>query len=673
MSAGQEEREALAKARLERREIVAKYDQGRVEGVKIDDWEDPKLELYHIQDRYGFLHDERLPDSGGRSEKEIKHLKLERDRTTKWAEMLRDEKRFFGPKAKNREKMINRIYKGIPDSVRGRVWSIILEVEKTKIEHKGTYQKMRSLARIHSPDIRQIDLDVNRTYRDHIMFRERYNNRQVALFHVLAAYSMYNSEVGYCQGMSQIAALLLMYLTEEEDAFWALSRIMVHPKYSMHGFFIQGFPKLMRFQRHHDKILKKFLPKLKKHLDKNNIDTGIYTLKWFFQCFLDRIPFSLTLRVWDLYLLEGERIMIGMAYNILRMHRRYLMKLAMDELIEHLQINLEKDFGYEDDVAIEKLREVISELSSNRLDSPGRPPPEELPTRPFGLIPDLVPEVEIGLRTGLTEQERDISFCTLSAKNPVEDHGETKDRIPSEEFDESHIGLSYPRNEDRTGTVDFLDNSDVMNTSSATGGFSSAMETSLDSTNVAESIPVFEEPSIDSSSHKLRDYRHPKNDLFRPESNRPHSEAIDRLDESVRFMMHLNGDVNDRDNTEYKGCLETDEMVFRSKSSTSHLRNPACERDDPQKRYSHIEEIERDLELLGKSASDADVSNGKIVSKSYEQERLQHSVTRKEIKKTKNTFLSSTAMSHQEMVISKGDVVRIKVPYGRDGSDKLRP
>jgi len=39
--------------------------------------------------------------------------------------------------------------------------------------------------------------------------------RQQALFHVLAAYSMYNTEIGYCQGMSQIAALLLMYLNEE--------------------------------------------------------------------------------------------------------------------------------------------------------------------------------------------------------------------------------------------------------------------------------------------------------------------------------------------------------------------------------------------------------------------------------------------------------------------------
>ena len=40
---------------------------------------------------------------------------------------------------------------------------------------------------------------------------------------------------------------------------------------------------------HHEKILKKYLPKLKKHLDRHGIDTTIYTLKWFFQCFLDRV------------------------------------------------------------------------------------------------------------------------------------------------------------------------------------------------------------------------------------------------------------------------------------------------------------------------------------------------------------------------------------------------
>lgn len=32
------------------------------------------------------------------------------------------------------------------------------------------------------------------------------------------------------------------------------------------GFFIPGFPKLHRFQAHHELILSKMLPKLKKHL-----------------------------------------------------------------------------------------------------------------------------------------------------------------------------------------------------------------------------------------------------------------------------------------------------------------------------------------------------------------------------------------------------------------------
>ena len=37
--------------REERRRIVEKYDQGREEGAQIDDWEDPKNEIYHATDR----------------------------------------------------------------------------------------------------------------------------------------------------------------------------------------------------------------------------------------------------------------------------------------------------------------------------------------------------------------------------------------------------------------------------------------------------------------------------------------------------------------------------------------------------------------------------------------------------------------------------------------------
>nr|XP_013052516.2 USP6 N-terminal-like protein isoform X4 [Anser cygnoides] len=371
------EQDAAVKLAQERAEIVAKYDRGR-DGAQIEPWEDADYRLYKVTDRFGFLHPEELPVHDAAIEKQ-KHLEIER--TTKWLKMLKSWEKY-----KNSEKFHRRIYKGIPLQFRGQVWSLLLDVPKMKKEMKDFYNELKCQARGSSPDIRQIDLDVNRTYRDHIMFRDRYGVKQQSLFHVLAAYSIYNTEVGYCQGMSQITALLLMYMNEE-DAFWALVKLLSGPKHAMHGFFIPGFPKLLRFQEHHDKILKKFLSKLKQHLDSQEMSTSFYTTKWFFQCFLDRTPFTLSLRLWDIYILEGERVLTAMSYTIMKLHRKHLMKLQMEELVEFLQETLAKDFFYEDDFVIEQLQNSISELKRAKLDLPIAGKEDEFPKKPLGQIP----------------------------------------------------------------------------------------------------------------------------------------------------------------------------------------------------------------------------------------------------------------------------------------------
>ncbi|XP_076153058.1 USP6 N-terminal-like protein [Alosa pseudoharengus] len=289
-------------------------------------------------------------------------------------------------KYKNSEKLMRRIYKGIPLQLRGEVWCLLLDIPKIKEEKKDFYEKLKHRARGLSPDIRQIDLDVNRTYRDHIMFMHRYDVKQQALFHVLTAYSIYNTEVGYCQGMSQITALLLIYMNEE-DAFWALVKLLSGQKHSMHGFFVPGFPKLMRFQEHHDRILKKMMPKLKQHLDTQEVHTSLYTMKWFFQCFLDRTPFTLTLRIWDIYILEGERVLTAMSYTVLKLHKKHLLKLSMEDLVEFLQVALSKDFFFEDDFVIEQLQNSMSELRRAKLELPPPAKEEEFPKKPLGQLP----------------------------------------------------------------------------------------------------------------------------------------------------------------------------------------------------------------------------------------------------------------------------------------------
>ena len=97
------------------------------------------------------------------------------------------------------------------------------------------------------------------------MFRERYSPGQADLFTVLSAYSVYNkqararvklapsnlslsSQVGYCQGMSSIAALLLMYINCDEDTFHALNQLFSMKKINMKAFYLPSFPKLETFQ-----------------------------------------------------------------------------------------------------------------------------------------------------------------------------------------------------------------------------------------------------------------------------------------------------------------------------------------------------------------------------------------------------------------------------------------
>lgn len=143
---------------------------------------------------------------------------------------------------------------------------------------------------------------------------------------------MFNRDVGYCQGMANIVALMLMYLHEEEDVFWALTSLLRGDKYQMNDFFTPKLPKLFRCLDHHLVLRKKFIPSVHKHLKKLHFEPTLYATKWFLQCFLDNVPFSLALRIWDIFLFEGEEIETAMAVAILRCFKKNIVK-ATDEQV----------------------------------------------------------------------------------------------------------------------------------------------------------------------------------------------------------------------------------------------------------------------------------------------------------------------------------------------------
>lgn len=68
------------------------------------------------------------------------------------------------------------------------------------------------------------------------MFRQRYGSGQRSLFNVLRAFANYDEEVGYCQGMTNIVATILMYCEEEVIK----TIVKSHHSMNIHLIFLEG-------------------------------------------------------------------------------------------------------------------------------------------------------------------------------------------------------------------------------------------------------------------------------------------------------------------------------------------------------------------------------------------------------------------------------------------------
>uniref|UniRef100_A0A158R5U8 Rab-GAP TBC domain-containing protein n=1 Tax=Syphacia muris TaxID=451379 RepID=A0A158R5U8_9BILA len=381
----------------------------KVEEKKRRDKENSRLEKWHLM-LYETLIEKMQMDQKQKEKLGIREMKVVVD------------KKMIEKSRKERTKMRSRVWKGIPERWRSEAWMYLLQARKLKQDTErqfdcpNLYNNLLIRAKLVSKDIKQIDLDINRTYRDHVDFRKRYGIGQKSLLSILAAYAVFNTEVGYCQGMSQIAALFLMYMNEE-DAFWCLHSLLVDNRYSMHGFFVPGFPKLLRFQAHYEKILQRYLPRIGKHLDKANIPP-IYLTKWWFGCYLDRVPFTLALRLWDVFLSEGDAILIAMAYNIMKMHQKSIRKLQIEEFMNYIQSTIAVDFGYSDEEVMHSLAECLHRLQVDHMDRPLSPPPGDNPEKPKIKFGPVLARSMFDIREGIREMKNRHSRANCNLLPP---------------------------------------------------------------------------------------------------------------------------------------------------------------------------------------------------------------------------------------------------------------
>lgn len=276
-----------------------------------------------------------------------------------WGTVMSDYQAFA---SENSEQLARAIERGIPSNLRGMVWQLMSASKDSEME--ATYVKFLKET---SPHEKAITRDLGRTFPQHEFFTDGQGIGQENLFNVLKAYSIYDPQVGYCQGLPFVVAILLLNMPDEE-AFCLLVRLMY--SYDLRGHFLPEMPKLQLRLFQFDRIVEELLPVLHVHFLREGVKSSMYCSQWFLTLFSYRLPLEIVFRIFDNCLASGIEAIFGFALALLQKNEAKLLSMKFDELVAFLNtgvIDAYKISEDEDGKPRYHVDELVSDAMSLRI------------------------------------------------------------------------------------------------------------------------------------------------------------------------------------------------------------------------------------------------------------------------------------------------------------------
>jgi len=253
-------------------------------------------------DRFGFLGGSQYTDPAHEHRIPVAVL---RQREVKWLDMTENWEKWM---SKRFRKVKERCRKGIPPSMRPRAWQLLCGSKYLLDHNPGVYQSYLDQTG-NAQCLDDIRKDLDRQFPQHEIFMAREGHGQQDLFHVLKAYTIHNPTDGYCQAQAPLAAVLLMHMPAEQ-AFWCL--VSICDKY-LPGYYSAGLEAVQIDGEVLFGLLKRVLPQTYKHLKKQKVEPVLYMTEWFMCIYSRTLPWSSVLRMWDIFLCEGVKVMFRVA------------------------------------------------------------------------------------------------------------------------------------------------------------------------------------------------------------------------------------------------------------------------------------------------------------------------------------------------------------------------
>ncbi|UMM38814.1 hypothetical protein L5515_016135 [Caenorhabditis briggsae] len=275
--------------------------------------------------------DEPLLSGSGKVSQECKeeHLEL-------WNQLINN----WDQQSDRPERISELVLDGIPDKLRGHVWQLLANA----IDQPDLVEKYLDFLNQPCPSEQVIMRDIHRTFPAHDYFKESGGKGQESLYKISKVYSLYDEEVSYCQGLSFLAASLLLHMPEEQ-AFCTLVKIMFN--YGLRDLFKLGFDNLhLRFFQL-TALLKDYIPELSIHLEHIGIETHMYASQWFLTLFTAKFPLQMVFFILDLFLSQGMNTIFHISLALLHDAKTDLLQLDFEGTLKYFRVSLPRKYRTE--------------------------------------------------------------------------------------------------------------------------------------------------------------------------------------------------------------------------------------------------------------------------------------------------------------------------------------
>ncbi|XP_068585267.1 TBC1 domain family member 12-like isoform X2 [Cebidichthys violaceus] len=230
---------------------------------------------------------------------------------------------------------------GLPPSVRGRVWSLAVSnelnitAELYEIFLSRAKEKWRSLGETEdgvSSGLELVSQDVSGTLSSLCVFHKGGPYHDL-LQSILGAYTCYRPDVGYVQGMSSMAAMLILNM-DEVQVFISFSNLINRP--CQLAFYRGDHQLMLRYFGTFQVFFQETLPRLFLHFQSSGVTPDLYLMDWILSLYMKPLPLDVACRVWDVFFRDGEEFLFRTALGILRLHQDVLLHMDLISIAQFL-------------------------------------------------------------------------------------------------------------------------------------------------------------------------------------------------------------------------------------------------------------------------------------------------------------------------------------------------